>query len=186
MKRLDASRFIRDYAAYILIVIGIGLVVIVIVALLGPTTGNIFSNIYSNAPGNYGPSAYRADAYQSPVPPPAAPAPGTNSTPAAASSGNTVPVALPNTSAGAPYRVNRLIIKNGEMNLIVADTDRALDQITSVAVEAGGYVIGSRSWQQDTFKYAALTIGVPVDQFEAVQRRLRGLAAQVVSDTAPG
>ena len=117
--------------------------------------------------------------------PPAVAAPGFSSTPAA-SSGSTLPVALLNTSARAPYRSQRLIIKNGEMNLIVADTDRALDQITSVAVEAGGYVIGSRSWQQDTLKYAALTIGVPVDQFEAVQRRLRGLAAQVVSDTASG
>jgi hypothetical protein len=104
----------------------------------------------------------------------------------AANRGSTVPVAQLNTSAGAPYRSSRLIIKNGEMNLIVADTDRALDQITSVAVEAGGYVIGSRSWTQDVFKYATLTLGVPVDQFEAVQRRLRGLAVQVVSDAASG
>jgi hypothetical protein len=147
--------------------------VIVTLALLGPATGNIFSNIYSNAPSNYGQSAKPATA-------------SAKSTPAASNSGQIVPVALPNTSAGAPYRTNRLIIKNGEMNLIVADTDRALDQIAGLAVGAGGYVISSRSWQQDTFKYAALTIGVPVDQFEAVQRRLRGLAAQVVSDTASG
>ena len=173
MKQLNASRLIRTYAEYILIVGGVGLVVIVILALLGPATGNIFSNIYSNAPSNYGRST-------TPPTPPAA------STPAASTSGQTVPVALPKTSAGAPYRANRLIIKNGEMNLIVADTDRALDQIIGLAVEAGGYVISSQSWEEDTVKYAALTIGVPVDQFEAVQRRLRGLAVQVVSDTASG
>jgi len=172
MKRLNLSRFVRDYAAYLLIVFGIALVLIVTMALLGSATGRVFSNIYSNAPSTYG----WADPNQSPVQPSAA-----------TSIAPPTPAGLVaiNQSA-APYRSQRLIIKNGEMNLIVADTDRALDQITSVAVEAGGYVISSRAWQQGTLKYAALTIGVPVDQFEATQRRLRGLAAQVVSDTASG
>lgn len=86
----------------------------------------------------------------------------------------------------SPYRQTRLIIKNGEMTLQVADTDRALDQATSVAVDTGGYVVASKTWLQDSFKYAQLTMGVPVDQFEVAQRRLRGLAVQVLSDTASG
>ncbi len=86
----------------------------------------------------------------------------------------------------SPYRANRLIIKNGEMNLMVADTDRAIDQVTDIAVNSGGYIVSSRMWEQDGFKFATLTMGVPVDQFEAVQRQLRALAVNVLSDTASG
>jgi len=86
----------------------------------------------------------------------------------------------------SPYRQTRLIIKNGEMTLLVADTDRALDQATSVAVDTGGYIVASKTWLQDGFKHAQMTMGVPVDQFEVAQRRLRGLAVQVLNDTASG
>jgi hypothetical protein len=79
-----------------------------------------------------------------------------------------------------------MIIKNGEMNLLVADTDRAIDQVTGIAVDNGGYVVSSKSWTQDELKYAALTMGVPSDQFEATQRRLRAIAVDVLSDTASG
>ncbi len=84
----------------------------------------------------------------------------------------------------APY--NRMIIKNGEMSLRVGDTDLAIDRATSVAVESGGYIISSKAWLQDGFKYATLSMGVPVDQFETAQRRLRALAIQVFNDTASG
>jgi hypothetical protein len=84
------------------------------------------------------------------------------------------------------YRQTRMIIKNGEITLLVADTDRAVDQATSVAVDTGGYIVAAKTWLQDGFKYAQMTMGVPVDQFEVAQRRLRGLAVQVLNDTASG
>jgi len=86
----------------------------------------------------------------------------------------------------SPHRQTRLIIKNGEMTLLVADTDRALDQATSVATDTGGYIVASKTWLEDGFKHAQMTMGVPVDQFEVAQRRLRGLAVQVLNDTASG
>ena len=92
---------------------------------------------------------------------------------------------LGNVSA-SPYRANRLIIKNGEMNLLVANTDRAIDQVTDIAVNSGGYIVSSRTWFDGEFKFATLTMGVPVDQFEAVQRQLRAIAVTVLSDTASG
>ncbi len=117
----------------------------------------------------------------------AAPAPAA---PTAAPMPTTAPAAgaqAPSTGVqSSPYRQTRLIIKNGEMTLLVADTDRALDQATSVAVDTGGYIVASKTWLQDGFKYAQMTMGVPVDQFEVAQRRLRGLAVQVLNDTASG
>lgn len=86
----------------------------------------------------------------------------------------------------SPYRANRLIIKNGEMNLMVADTDRAIDQVTDIAVNSGGYIVTSRTWFDGALKFSTLTMGVPVDQFEAAQRQLRAIAASVLSDTSSG
>ncbi len=87
------------------------------------------------------------------------------------------------------YR-NQMVIKNGEMRLLVKDTDRALDGVTQVVTDVRGYVISSRVWYQDyhgtNYKYATLTIGVPADQFENALRRVRGLAVRVEDDTASG
>jgi uncharacterized lipoprotein YajG len=90
---------------------------------------------------------------------------------------------LPDT---APRSSIRMIIKNGEMTLLVADTDRALEQATDIAVNSGGYVVSSRTWNTGDYKSATLTMGVPSDQFEAVQRQLRALAVKVQSDTSSG
>jgi hypothetical protein len=151
-------------AEYGLIIIGVGLVVIILSAVLGPAVGNAFSNIYLNAP----------------MPPRSLPV----SEPATPASAH--PAVVSNSLRASPYRDSRLIIKNGEMTLQVADTDRAIEHVTGIALDSGGYVISSRTWQQDNLKYAAVTIGVPSDQFESVQRQLRAIALQVLNDTASG
>jgi hypothetical protein len=61
----------------------------------------------------------------------------------------------------SPYQAGRLILKNGEMDLLVQDTDRAIDQITQIAVDVGGYVVSSESQMRDTYKLATLKLGVP-------------------------
>jgi flagellar basal body-associated protein FliL len=120
--------------------------------------------------------------------PAAAPAQPAAEAPAASSADSTANQNLPANAnpQASPYQQNRMIIKNGEMTLLVADTDRALDQATGVAVDSGGYIVSSKTWLQDGFKYATLTMGIPSDQFEVAQRRLRGLALEVQNDTASG
>jgi hypothetical protein len=121
---------------------------------------------------------------------PATPAPAATMSAAAAPTAPAANEAASNASANlpnvAPRSSIRMIIKNGEMTLLVADTDRALDQATGIAVNSGGYVVSSKTWNRGEFKSAALTMGVPSDQFEAVQRQLRALAVEVLSDTSSG
>jgi hypothetical protein len=85
---------------------------------------------------------------------------------------------------------NRLIIKNADVRLLVSDTDVAVDRITQVVDDAGGYIISSRVWYQewgpDSYKYATITIGVPVDEFERVLLRLRDIAETVLDERASG
>jgi hypothetical protein len=56
--------------------------------------------------------------------------------------------------------------------------------------DVGGYIISSRVWYQDfngeNYKYATVSMGVPVDQFETAMRRLRGLAIKVLDENASG
>jgi hypothetical protein len=87
-------------------------------------------------------------------------------------------------------RSNRMIVKNADVRLMVKDTDIAIDRATQVIGDAGGYIVSSRVWYQDYYgnnlKYAAITIGVPVDEFEHTLVRLRDLALRVVDETAAG
>ncbi|HZY41961.1 MAG TPA: DUF4349 domain-containing protein [Anaerolineae bacterium] len=129
------------------------------------------------------PAAMRQEAASgaAPAQPVAAPAP-----PTANSSASGATTAIKNPSSASPYQANRMIIKNGEMNLMVLNTDRTIDQVTGVAVDSGGYIVSAKTWVQDGYKYATISLGVPSDQFEAVQRQLRTLAVQVLADTASG
>jgi hypothetical protein len=87
-------------------------------------------------------------------------------------------------------RSNRMIIKNADVRLLVKDTDVAIDRATQIVADAGGYIVSSRVWYQDYYgnnlKYAAITVGVPVEEFERSLVRLRGLAVRVVDEVAAG
>ena len=87
-------------------------------------------------------------------------------------------------------RSNRMIVKNADMRLLVEDTNTAIDRTTQIVGDAGGYIVSSRVWYQDYYehqlKYASVTLGVPVDEFEKVLSRLRGLAVEVRDETASG
>ena len=83
-------------------------------------------------------------------------------------------------------RAERMVIKDAEMDLLVADTDVALDGVTLIAKEYGGYIVASHTWSEDEFKYASVRLGVPSQEFENVLRRLRGLAILVNSEIASG
>ncbi len=87
-------------------------------------------------------------------------------------------------------RSNRMIVKNANIRLMVEDTNVAIDRALQVVGDAGGYIVSSQVWYQDYYgnslKYASVTIGVPVDEFETVMRRLRGLAVDVLDENATG
>ena len=84
----------------------------------------------------------------------------------------------------------RMIIKNADMRLMVEDTDTAIDRTTQLVGDLGGYIVSSRTWVQAYYqfnlKYATLTIGLPVEQFERGLTRLRALSVQVMDETASG
>jgi hypothetical protein len=88
-------------------------------------------------------------------------------------------------------QTNRMIIKNAEIKLLVEKTDTAIDRSLQVVGDVGGYIISSKVWYQagpdgTNYKYATISIGVPVEQFETAMRRLRGVALRVLDENASG
>ena len=85
---------------------------------------------------------------------------------------------------------NRMIVKNAEIRLLVKETDAAIDRALQVIGDVNGYIISSKAWYQEAngenYKYATITIGVPVDQFETAMRRLRSLSIRVLDENASG
>jgi hypothetical protein len=86
----------------------------------------------------------------------------------------------------SPYRANRMIIKNAELTLLMEDVGSGIDRVTQVAADTYGYILSSRTWYQDGFQHATITIGVPVNEFENALRRLRGMALRVQDENASG
>jgi hypothetical protein len=84
----------------------------------------------------------------------------------------------------------RLIVKDGQLALLVEDTDRAIDGLMQVVGDVGGYVISSRvsyqQWYDRGYKFATITIGVPASEFERAIRRLRSLAIRVNDESSTG
>jgi hypothetical protein len=86
---------------------------------------------------------------------------------------------------------DRMVIKNAEVRLLVEDTDDAINRMLQVVGDTDSYIISSRAWYQPgpdgkNYKYATVTIGVPVDQFETAMRRLRATAMRVLDENASG
>jgi hypothetical protein len=97
-----------------------------------------------------------------------------------------------NTEAqSADFAAAHMIIKNGDIKLQVEDTDVAMARATQVVGDVGGYIISSRVWDQPygdgkNYKYATITIGVPVEQFERTLNRLREISVKVLDENASG
>jgi virulence-associated protein VapD len=87
-------------------------------------------------------------------------------------------------------RSNRLIIKDAQVRLLVQNSDIAIDLISQVVGDVGGYIISSRvwyeDWGEDSYKFSTITLGVPVDQFERTLSRLRDLSIRVLDENASG
>jgi hypothetical protein len=81
---------------------------------------------------------------------------------------------------------NTMVIKDAEMELLVADTERAISSVTQMAADNAGYIIDSQTWYTDGYKYASLKLGIPSLQFERALNILRDMAIRVVREKATG
>ena len=74
----------------------------------------------------------------------------------------------------------QLIIRTGELSIIVEDTEESMDAITALAEGQGGWVVSSNVFRrsEDTFS-GTITVRVPVDRFGETLSAIQELALEV-------
>jgi len=124
-----------------------------------------------------------------PVPPPAPPS--------APARGEDSSATIP--GLGQPW-AERMIVRTGEMRLVVKDVPIALDQIVRLAEDFGGYVVSSKVWgnmipppppapgrapeypEAEGEVTGTITIRVPAEHFNDVMGALHEVAIEVTSE----
>jgi len=82
-----------------------------------------------------------------------------------------------------PPAEERMIVRSGEMSLVVEDVVDARDEIADLAVRFDGYVVSSRISGEEQDKRGRISIRVPDDKFEPALAELRDLAVRVTSES---
>ena len=78
---------------------------------------------------------------------------------------------------------DRMIVRTGNMALVVEDVSVAIEQITSMASRLTGYVVSSNVWQDRERLYGSISIRVPAERFDEAIKTLRALAVDVTTET---
>lgn len=82
-----------------------------------------------------------------------------------------------------PSTEERMIVRTGEMSLVVEEVSQASEEIAHLAASLGGYVVSSNIWGEDEDERGWISIRVPDEQFEQALVELRDLAIRVESES---
>lgn len=77
----------------------------------------------------------------------------------------------------------RLIIREGNMDIVVENTDDSLAEITRLADSNGGWVVSTNVFDSGQAKSGNITIRVPVEQFDATMEQIRQASIEVRSES---
>jgi hypothetical protein len=80
----------------------------------------------------------------------------------------------------------RLIIRNASLDIVVLDTEGAVDQIDALAEELGGFVIESNLNEYQGGMRAYLRLRVPAETLDTALERIRDLAMDVRRENVSG
>jgi hypothetical protein len=86
------------------------------------------------------------------------------------------PNVMYDTDTGTPTDdLERKIIKNGNLTIEVKDVIVAIDDITTITNELGGYIVSSNKYTNDETR-GMVAIRVPADKFDEAFERIRSIA----------
>ncbi len=81
------------------------------------------------------------------------------------------------------WATERMIVRTGNMALVVEDVPVAIDQITGMADGFEGYVVSSSVWKEGERLVGSIAIRVPAEHFDDAIRTLREMAVDVTSES---
>ena len=77
----------------------------------------------------------------------------------------------------------RMIVRNGDISLVVEDVANARDEIEQLAAGLGGWVVNSNIYGEEEEMRGWISIRVPSDKFDQALGELRALAVRVTSES---
>ena len=83
--------------------------------------------------------------------------------------------------------VQRMVIKNADLSIVVDDPVKKLDTIADMAAEMGGFVVDSHVWQNTLHNgakvpHANITIRIPVERLEEALANIKAGVGEITSD----
>lgn len=91
-------------------------------------------------------------------------------------------LAMPN----LPDVSQRLIVRTANLSIVVKDTGEALDQISALATQMGGFVVASQTSKVDQAMRGSITIRVPAERFDDAIKQIEALASDVQDKSIKG
>ena len=76
----------------------------------------------------------------------------------------------------------RVVIRNAQMTLVVADAGPVAAKLTALATSSGGYVSESKQWRDDGQLRASITLRIPAQRLDETLATARKLATRVESE----
>ena len=83
---------------------------------------------------------------------------------------------------GESWAAERMIVRTADIALVVNDVATALDRISELADNLGGYVVSSNSWKEDDRLVGIIDIRVPAEDFDYAMGSLRRLAVDITHE----
>ena len=78
---------------------------------------------------------------------------------------------------------DRMIVRNGDISIAVEDITASKNEITSLAIRYGGYVVSSQVWGEGPDTRGWITIRVPDESFEAAMAEIGDSAEEIISES---
>jgi len=82
-----------------------------------------------------------------------------------------------------PVSEERMIVRNGDISLVVKDVPEAQDEISGLAVRLGGWVVNSNIYGEEAEMRGWISIRIPSEQFDQTLAELRAMAVRVTSES---
>ena len=78
---------------------------------------------------------------------------------------------------------DRMIVRTGNMSLVVEDVTVAVDRISKLAEASQGYVVSSNSWREGERLRGTISIRIPSGDFGNIMRAIGEMAVEITSQT---
>jgi len=97
-------------------------------------------------------------------------------------SGFAAKMAEPNSAPATFNSLDRKVIRNGSLDLVVDTPSTTIEQIAAIAHRYNGYVVSSELTGRRENQRGCITIRVPAAQFDAAREEMKKLAKQVETE----